>query len=118
MIVLARRDVQTNVFCGLLLTSCSATSPAQRILNNQGHLETCACERSSLTPSTGTGSFEVVSVQDSTLMALKKVASRSLQTVVRNYVSAGRSTTERSMTWPWLEDGDVVTESSPGDRSA
>lgn len=93
------REILGLYCCGLLLAACGATPSAESVPNNQRQLETSACKLISATPNppTRTGSFEVISVQDSTLNALKKTDDKSLEEVVRDYVSAANAQNDAAM---------------------
>jgi len=83
-----RHQFACVLLSGLLLAACSAS--AQKAPKDQRQLEASACRLISPTPNppAGAGSFEAISVQTSTLTALKETHDESLQEVVRDYVAA------------------------------
>jgi lipopolysaccharide export LptBFGC system permease protein LptF len=85
-----RRVIMCVMVSGLLLAACSATSSTQKAPKSQRQLETTACKLISVPPkpSTGTDSFEAISMPISTLSALKKTGDSSLQNVVRDFDAA------------------------------
>jgi hypothetical protein len=86
----ARRVIMCVMASGLLLAACSSSASTLKAPQNQRQLETAACKLISVPPkpSTGTGSFEAISMPISTLSALKKTGDSSLQNVVRDFDAA------------------------------
>jgi hypothetical protein len=74
----------------MLLSACGAASSAQKTSKNQRQLESSACKMIGFTsiPGASTGSFEVISMPLSTLIALERTDDRALEAVVRRYDTA------------------------------
>src|ERR1700722_6210527 len=78
-------DIACLMACGLLLAACGTTAASRNTPpSNQRQLEAAACKLISATPAATrfSGSFEVVSVQTSTLLALQETDDASLQATV------------------------------------
>jgi hypothetical protein len=85
----AKRAIAYIVGCGLLLAACGSTGA--RAPSNQHQLEATACKLigpTAASPPPDSNSFEAISVQTSTLLALQKTDDASLKAVVRAYEKA------------------------------
>jgi len=74
----------------IVLGGCGSTAATQNAPRNQRQLEATACKQISATsiPPPNSGSFEMISVSTSTLVALQKTDDASLKAVVRAYKKA------------------------------
>ena len=88
MLNLATHKVLGLLVCGLLLAACSTATTAQTAGKTQIQLETAACKLISVPPEPVSGSWEVISVKESTLTALNKTENGSLRNAVRTYKTA------------------------------
>jgi hypothetical protein len=89
----ATRDIACFVISGLLLAACGTAAAGGNAPSNQRHLEANACKLISSTPvsSTSSSSFEAISLQSSTLLALEKTDDASLKATVRAYDNAAKA---------------------------
>ena len=94
------RRAVAGIVAATVLSGCGSAPSAQNVANHDRRLEATACKLISTVPSpppTDSSSFEAISVQTSTLLALQKTDDPSLRAVVRNYQKAARSQDTEAM---------------------
>lgn len=87
------RTTVAALVAAIVLGGCGSTSVAQNAPRNQRQLEATACKqiRAISIPPPNSGSFVMISVPSSTLLALQKTDNASLKAVVHAYKEAANA---------------------------